>query len=218
MAKIGNFSRFPALNPKFGKIRRMFTGIIEATGIIRDIQEQGTNRTFWVESPISAELKADQSICHNGVCLTVEALAPGRHQVTAIAETLAKTTLGSWKKGDRVNLERCLVMNGRLDGHIVQGHVDGTGICTGRKELDGSWEYNFEFPREFAVLIIEKGSICLNGISLTVFNVNRNEFSVAVIPYTFEHTNMSSVNKDDVVNLEFDVVGKYIARNLDISV
>src|ERR1700743_336852 len=168
----------------------MFTGIIEATGIITDIKQQGTNSTFWVKSPLSEELKVDQSVCHNGVCLTVEAIADGSHRVTAIAETLAKTTLGNWKTGDQINLERCLLMNGRLDGHIVQGHVDGTGICTDKKELNGSWEYRFEVPETFAALVIEKGSICLNGISLTVFNVEKNSFSVAVIPYTFEHTNM----------------------------
>lgn len=190
----------------------MFTGIIEATGIITDIQEQGTNRTFWVKSILSTELKVDQSLCHNGVCLTVEEKIDDRHRVTAIAETLAKTTSGGWKTGDRVNLERCLIINGRLDGHIVQGHVDGTGVCTSRVEKNGSWEYRFEFPEAFAALIIEKGSICLNGISLTVFNVSRSAFSVAIIPYTFEHTNMSSINEGDKVNLEFDVVGKYVNR------
>lgn len=195
----------------------MFTGIIEATGIVTDIQQQGTNRTFWVKSPISAELKVDQSVCHNGVCLTVEEIAGDRHRVTAIAETLAKTTLGNWEVGDQINLERCLLMNGRLDGHIVQGHVDGTGVCVGRTELNGSWEYRFEFPEAFAALVIEKGSICLNGISLTVFNVEKNSFSVAVIPYTFEHTNMKYLTTDQKVNLEFDVVGKYVTRKLQLS-
>ena len=195
----------------------MFTGIIEATGIITNMQQQGTNRVFWVKSPLSAELKVDQSICHNGICLTVEEVVDGRHRVTAIAETLAKTTLGNWEIGNKLNLERCLLMNGRFDGHIVQGHVDGTGICISKKELNGSWEYSFEFPEVFAALVIEKGSICLNGISLTAFNVEKNSFSVAVIPYTFEQTNMEEINEGSKVNLEFDVVGKYVIRKLQIQ-
>ena len=190
----------------------MFTGIIEATGSITDIQQHGTNRIFWVKSPLSAELKVDQSLSHNGVCLTVEEIANDQHRVTAIAETLAKTTLGGWKTGDQLNLERCMLMNGRLDGHIVQGHVDGTGVCISCIEKDGSWEYRFEFPEQFTALVIEKGSICLNGISLTAFNVSKDAFSVAVIPYTFEHTNMREVMEGRKVNLEFDVVGKYIQR------
>lgn len=194
----------------------MFTGIIEATGIITDIKEQGTNKIFRITSPISHELKVDQSVCHNGACLTVEEINGNTHKVTAIAETLSKTNLNSWKTGDLVNLERCLVMNGRLDGHIVQGHVDGTGVCIGKKELDGSWEYRFQFPEQFAMLIIEKGSVTLNGISLTVFNTDKNSFSVGIIPYTFEHTNIKNLQIDDEVNIEFDVIGKYVLRGISL--
>lgn len=190
----------------------MFTGIIESTGNIQSVTENGTNKSFWIASPISQELKIDQSISHDGVCLTVEAIADGAHQVTAIAETLEKTNLGSWQPGRLVNLERCMVMNGRLDGHIVQGHVDTTATCIGKTDLNGSWEYTFEFPETFAHLVIEKGSISLNGTSLTVFNVTRNRFTVAIIPYTFHHTSIQEVQKGSVVNIEFDMVGKYIYR------
>jgi riboflavin synthase, alpha subunit len=195
----------------------MFTGIIEAVGQIEDVINQGTNTTFWVASPLSGEFKPDQSVSHNGVCLTVEEVRGNRHRVTAIAETLEKSNLGEWQKGHLVNLERCLPMNGRLDGHIVQGHVDATGTCTERRELDGSWEFRFRFPEKFAALVIEKGSISLNGISLTVFKVTRDEFSVAIIPYTYEHTNMQQVQPGTTVNLEFDIIGKYVARIQDLK-
>jgi len=204
----------------------MFTGIIESLGIIDSIDTHGTNKTFWVSSTVSSELKVDQSISHNGVCLTVEELANvgpdgraasggsgnGLHRVTAIRETLEKTNLDTWKPGDLVNLERCLQMNGRLDGHIVQGHVDATATCTHRKVLDGSWEFRFEFPKKFSHLVIEKGSISLNGISLTIFNVKKSRFDIAVIPYTYEHTNIQSIKPGDKVNLEFDMIGKYVSR------
>jgi riboflavin synthase len=190
----------------------MFTGIVETTGQVEDIIRNGTNATFWISSPLSHQFSIDQSISHNGVCLTVEEIQGNRHRVTAIAETLQKSNLGGWKTGHLVNIERCLPMNGRLDGHIVQGHVDATGICIDRKELGGSWEFRFRFPDKFAALVIEKGSISLNGISLTIFNVTRNEFSVAVIPYTFEHTNIKQIDVQDTVNLEFDMIGKYVAR------
>jgi riboflavin synthase len=190
----------------------MFTGIIESLGKIESIETHGTNKTFWVSSPLTGELKVDQSISHNGVCLTVEELKDNLHRVTAIRETLEKTNLGDWKPGDLVNLERCLLMNGRLDGHIVQGHVDATAVCTERKELDGSWEFRFEFPKKFSHLVIEKGSISLNGISLTIFNVKRSRFDIAVIPYTYEHTNVQSIKIGDKVNLEFDMIGKYVSR------
>jgi riboflavin synthase len=165
-------------------------------------------------------LKIDQSVSHNGVCLTVEeiqiqdAFGPA-HRVTAIEETLAKTNLDSWRPGDLVNLERCMIMNGRLDGHIVQGHVDATATCLERRELDGSWEFRFEFPKKFSHLLIEKGSISLNGTSLTIFNVKKTKFDIAVIPYTFEHTNINSVVPGAKVNLEFDLIGKYVSRFLD---
>ncbi len=190
----------------------MFTGIIETTGIIDKITQSGTNKTFWVQSSLSSELKVDQSVSHNGVCLTVEAIETGMHQLTAIEETLLKTNLGDWKEGDTVNIERCLQMNGRLDGHIVQGHVDTTGTCVGVTEKNGSWEYNFSINPQFAHLIIEKGSISLNGISLTIFNVKEDGFTVAIIPYTYTHTNMQYVKAGNKVNIEFDMIGKYVNR------
>ena len=190
----------------------MFTGIIESLGRVNAIESKGTNKTFWIASPISHELKVDQSISHNGVCLTVEEQKDNLHRVTAIEETLEKSNLSQWQPGDLINLERCLVMNGRLDGHIVQGHVDTTADCIDRKDLQGSWELRFEFPKKFSGLVIEKGSICLNGISLTIFNVKKARFDIAVIPYTFEHTNIQSVNPGSKVNLEFDMIGKYVAR------
>ena len=190
----------------------MFTGIIESLGQIQSIDNQGTNKVFRIASTLAPQLKPDQSVSHNGVCLTVEAVQDGLHQVTAIDETLKKTNLGDWKTGDLVNLERCLVMNGRLDGHIVQGHVDTTAICLDRKEKGGSWEFRFYFPAKFGALIIEKGSISLNGISLTVFKVKKKHFTIAVIPYTFEHTNIKDVLPGNRVNLEFDIIGKYVAR------
>jgi riboflavin synthase len=190
----------------------MFTGIIETIGTIEKIQSAGTNKIYWISSPLSQEFKVDQSVSHNGVCLTVEEIQGNRHRVTAIAETLQKSDLDHWKTGDLVNIERCMLMNGRLDGHIVQGHVDTTAVCIDKKTLEGSWEFRFRFPTHFGALVIEKGSISLNGISLTIFNVTENEFSVAIIPYTYEHTNIQQINAQSVVNLEFDMVGKYINR------
>jgi riboflavin synthase len=190
----------------------MFTGIIETIGKVEDIIVSGTNKTFWVTSPLAPELKVDQSVSHNGVCLTVEEVQGNRHRVTAIAETLQKSNLGEWQTGDLVNIERCMLMNARLDGHIVQGHVDATATCINRKELDGSWEFRFTFPQSFAALVIEKGSISLNGVSLTIFNVSLNEFTIAIIPYTFEHTNIKNIHTGSVVNIEFDMIGKYINR------
>jgi riboflavin synthase len=194
----------------------MFTGIIESLGQIRTIEAIGANKTFWIDSPLSPELKIDQSVSHNGVCLTVEEVPGpgGSHRVTAIEETLAKTNMDSWQPGDLVNLERCLVMNGRLDGHIVQGHVDVTANCLERRKLDGSWEFTFEFPKKFSHLVIEKGSISLNGTSLTIFNVKKAKFDIAIIPYTFEHTNIKTVFPGTRVNLEFDMIGKYVTRFL----
>jgi riboflavin synthase len=195
----------------------MFTGIIEATGLITSVTKAGTNRTFSIESVLASQLKIDQSIAHNGVCLTVESTENGNHVVTAVQETLSKTTLGSWEKGQIINLEQCLQWNGRLDGHVVQGHVDTTGTCINRKSLNGSWEYRIRFPSAFASLVIEKGSICLDGISLTVFNISENEFSIAIIPYTFEHTNIKSIYEGTEVNLEFDMIGKYVNRHLEFT-
>lgn len=195
----------------------MFTGIIETTGLVKDIIIKGLNRTFWIESSLSSEFKVDQSVSHNGVCLTIEEIKGSLHRVTAIDETLQKTTLGSWIAASLVNIERCLPLNGRLDGHFVQGHVDATGTCINRTEKNGSWELEIEFPEKFAELLIEKGSVCLNGISLTAFNVTKNSFSVAIIPYTFENTTMKEIAKDSVVNLEFDMLGKYIQRKLSLK-
>ncbi|QEM09824.1 riboflavin synthase [Mucilaginibacter rubeus] len=190
----------------------MFTGIIETLGKITDLQQEKGNLNITVESAISHELKIDQSVAHNGVCLTVVALADGLHVVTAIEETLNKTNLSQLKVGDPVNLERCMQMNARLDGHIVQGHVDQVAVCTAFKELDGSWEYTFEYDASSGNVTVEKGSICVNGISLTVVNSHANSFSVAIIPYTFEHTNLHNVKVGSQVNLEFDIIGKYVAR------
>ncbi|HTI12736.1 MAG TPA: riboflavin synthase [Puia sp.] len=190
----------------------MFTGIIESLGWVRSITTQGTNKSFWIESPLSQELKIDQSVSHNGVCLTVEEVKDGLHRVTAIEETLQKTNMETWQTGNLVNLERCMLLNGRLDGHIVQGHVDTTATCLERKEMDGSWQFRLEFPKKFTHLVIEKGSISLNGISLTIFNVKKARFDVAIIPYTFEHTNMQTIAPGSKVNLEFDMIGKYVSR------
>ena len=190
----------------------MFTGIIEATGHIKSLEINGSNISFWVAAPIAGQLKIDQSLSHNGVCLTVEAIEGELYKVTAIDETLAKTNLGSLKEGNTVNLERCMQLNGRLDGHIVQGHVDSTAACIAVNKKDGSTEFSFQFDEAFAGLVIEKGSITLNGISLTIFNVTNTTFTVAIIPYTLEHTNMKELKKDDLVNIEFDMIGKYVNR------
>lgn len=195
----------------------MFTGIIEQKGTVKEIISTGTNKTFWIESPISGQFTIDQSVSHNGVCLTVEEIIDGQHRVTAIEETLSKTNLGNWEKDTVVNIERCLQMNGRLDGHIVQGHVDTIAFCTDVIEKDGSWEYVFELDAKFAALIIEKGSISLNGISLTIFNVAVNSFTVAIIPYTYEHTDMQYLKTGDQVNIEFDMVGKYVNRFMQLK-
>lgn len=192
----------------------MFTGIIEGIGEVKQVISNGTNKTFWIDSPISAELRVDQSVSHNGVCLTVEEIKGTVHRVTAVDETLQKTNIGSWATGTRVNLERSLLLNSRLDGHFVQGHVDTTGICLSRAEKGGSWEFEFNFPQQFSSLVIEKGSICVNGISLTAFRVTQDSFTVAIIPFTFQHTNISDVKAGGAINLEFDILGKYIQRRI----
>ena len=195
----------------------MFTGIIESLGVIEAIEMNGTNATFWVSSALSNVLKVDQSLSHNGVCLTVEEVKEGQHRVTAIEETLKKTNLGTWKMGTLINLERCMQLNGRLDGHIVQGHVDATATCIKKVALEGSWEYTFQFQEQFAHLVIEKGSISVNGISLTCFNVTANSFTVAIIPYTFEHTNMKQLEESNLINIEFDIIGKYVQRMIQLK-
>ncbi|RZK70244.1 MAG: riboflavin synthase [Pedobacter sp.] len=190
----------------------MFTGIIETLGEISALRQEGTNVHFTIKSSISNELKIDQSVAHNGVCLTVVALDSDSHTVTAIEETLQKTNLYALKQGSKVNLERCMQMNGRLDGHIVQGHVDQTAICIKKAELDGSWEFRFKYDPEQGNVTVEKGSVCVNGISLTVVGSADDEFSVFIIPYTYEHTNLQEIQLNDTVNLEFDIIGKYVAK------
>ncbi len=195
----------------------MFTGIIECLGKITNVNTHGSNKTFWVESTISDELKIDESVSHDGVCLTIEEVNGNSYRVTAIKETLDKTNIDEWKAGGIVNLERAVRMNGRIDGHIVQGHVDTTAECVDKKILKGSTELTFKFKKRFASLIIEKGSICVNGVSLTCFNVGKNKFSVAIIPYTLEQTNLSFVEEGLKVNIEFDILGKYVLRALVLS-
>jgi riboflavin synthase len=195
----------------------MFTGIIESIGKVVEIANQGSNKTFWIESSLFSELKIDQSLSHNGVCLTIEDLKNGLHKVTAVQETLEKTNLGFWTVNSHINLERSLLPLSRLDGHFVQGHVDGIASCKKVKSLDGSWELEFEFDKKFAAFMIEKGSICVNGVSLTAFEVKKKSFKVAIIPYTWEHTTFNSIQKGDQLNLEFDIIGKYISRKLSLE-
>ena len=192
----------------------MFTGIVEDTGKVIAIREEGTNKHFHFESKISHELKIDQSVSHNGVCLTVTELTEGGHWVTAIEETLIKSNIGDLAEGDLVNLERCMPANGRFDGHIVQGHVDQTGSCKSIAERDGSWYIDFEFDANKGNITVEKGSVCINGVSLTCFNTKENGFTVAIIPYTYENTGFKQLRAGDQVNLEFDILGKYIQRIL----
>lgn len=190
----------------------MFTGIIETIGKVKAIEQDQSNVHFYIESTISDQLKIDQSVAHNGVCLTVVGIEGNVHQVTAIDETLKKTSLGDWKVGSIINIERCMQANGRFDGHIVQGHVDQTGICQSVADQNGSWLFTFSYDASLGNVTVEKGSICVNGISLTVVNSKENSFSVAIIPYTFEHTNLQQVQAGTKVNLEFDIIGKYVAR------
>jgi riboflavin synthase len=190
----------------------MFTGIIETLGLVKSLRPEQGNLHLTIQSSISSELKIDQSVAHNGVCLTVVALDGDTHTVTAIEETLIKTNLSELKEGSLVNLERCMQMNGRLDGHIVQGHVDQTAECIELAQKDGSWEYTFKYDVSSGNVTVEKGSICVNGISLTVVNSQEDRFTVAIIPYTYEHTNLQQVKPGGTVNLEFDIIGKYVAR------
>ena len=190
----------------------MFSGIIETIATLNHIKKEGTNLTFTFESEFTHELKVDQSVAHSGVCLTVVAIDGNEYKVTAIDETLRLTNLGKLKVGDKVNFERCIKMHDRLDGHIVQGHVDQVGSCTEVKEEGGSWVFSFEYDLSQKNITIEKGSITVNGTSLTVVNSGINTFSVAIIPYTYEHTNFHTFEKGTLVNLEFDVVGKYITK------
>ena len=190
----------------------MFTGIIEDLGIVKDLVKKGENINITVESNITNELKIDQSVAHNGVCLTVVDLKDNEYTVTAIKETLDISNIGALKINDLVNLERAMKLGDRLDGHIVQGHIDQTAVCTNIKKVDGSWIFSFEYDSSLNNITIEKGSITVNGVSLTVVNSKKNSFSVAIIPYTYEHTNFHTLKIKDAVNLEFDVIGKYVSR------
>jgi riboflavin synthase len=194
----------------------MFTGIIEATGAVTAIQKEGSNIHFTVASLISDTLKIDQSLCHDGVCLTVVAQKSDNHTVTAVEETLKRTNLGTWEIGTIINLERAMLPTSRLDGHIVQGHVDCIGECIAVEVLDGSWYYKFQYQVDAEHILVDKGSICINGVSLTVVNPIGNIFTVSIIPYTFEHTNFKSLKVGDLVNLEFDVIGKYISKYMKV--
>ena len=190
----------------------MFTGIIESLGKITDLKVDRGNIDFTIESDISKELKVDQSVSHNGVCLTVIETNNSTHTVTAVKETLDKSSLTNFSVNDLVNLERAMKLGERLDGHLVQGHVDGVAKCLGVSVNDGSWIYKFEFDISNEMLLIEKGSICINGVSLTVFDIAENTFKVTIIPYTYENTSFKTLKEGDIVNIEFDMIGKYLAR------
>lgn len=190
----------------------MFTGIVEATATVENIETRGTSVHFTMSCPFTDELKIDQSLSHNGCCLTIEKIENQRYGVTAIQETLEKTNLGSWKIGTKVNLERCVLMNGRLDGHIVQGHVDQTGTIKSIENLNGSHYITITYTEKDGLTTVPQGSITVDGISLTVAHSGENEFSVAIIPYTWEHTNLKNLEIGSKVNLEFDIIGKYVAK------
>jgi len=192
----------------------MFTGIIETLGEVVQVTREQGNIHFDIKSAISDELKVDQSVAHNGVCLTVVAVDQGKHTVTAIDETLKKTDLAQWNAGFKVNLERCMVANGRFDGHVVQGHVDQIGTVEAIQEQGGSWLFDFSYAPQYGNVTVEKGSICINGTSLTCFNSAEGKFRVAIIPYTYEHTSFHQLKVGDEVNLEFDIIGKYVKRLL----
>jgi riboflavin synthase len=192
----------------------MFTGIIETLGTITALHKEGSNVHFTIQSSISTSLKIDQSVSHNGACLTVVAIEGDTHTVTAIDETLQRTNLGAWNVGSEVNLERAMLAGARLDGHLVQGHVDATGTCLAVEDRNGSWLYTFEYALNPEHLLVDKGSVCVNGVSLTVVNPSKNTFSVAIIPYTYEHTTFHNIQVGDTINLEFDIIGKYIARHM----
>ena len=192
----------------------MFTGIVEQQGKVTAIETEGNNVHFFVEAPMTKELQIDQSVSHNGVCLTTVDIDKNIYKVTAVDETLKKSNLGELKPGDYVNLERSMVSNGRFDGHIVQGHVDETATCSEITEEDGSWLFSFELAKP-TNLMVEKGSVSINGISLTCFDVTSKKFTCAIIPYTFEHTNFGTLKTGDRVNIEFDIVGKYVAKMLE---
>ena len=195
----------------------MFTGIIETLGIVQEVKKEQDNIHITIDSTLANELKIDQSVAHNGICLTVVAISGNHYTVTAIGETIKKTNISNWKVGDSVNLERAMKLGDRLDGHIVQGHVDQIGTCISIQETNGSWFYTFEYDSSLQNITIEKGSITTNGVSLTVVNSGKSNFSVAIIPYTYENTNFSKIKIGDSINLEFDVIGKYVKRLSELN-
>jgi riboflavin synthase len=190
----------------------MFTGIIETTGKVILVKEEGSNIRFTIASSISSSLKVDQSVSHNGVCLTVVRVKGNEHEVIAVEETIKRTAIKKYIDGTEINLERCLAMNDRIDGHLVQGHVDDVAVCSKIKSNNGSWIFSFQFNKKNAALLVDKGSVCINGVSLTVIKPSKKKFSVAIIPYTFEHTNFISLKEKDKVNIEFDIIGKYVSK------
>lgn len=190
----------------------MFTGIIETIGTVISTEEKGANKIFTIASSVSGELKVDQSVSHDGVCLTVTHVSDGMHTVEAVQETISRTTLKEWKPGSKINLERAISANARIDGHFVQGHVDTVTEIVSIEDKKGSWEFTFYLPEKEKLLIVEKGSVAINGVSLTVARLKKRKFSVAIIPYTFDNTNFSALKKGDMVNIEFDILGKYIRR------
>lgn len=192
----------------------MFSGIVEGIGQVQSLHQEGTNQVMWISSPFEEQLQADQSIAHDGVCLTVEEAKEDTYRVTAVQETLNKTSLGNLTAGSLINLERSLTLGSYIDGHLVQGHVDNIATCIDRQETDGSWLFQFRFGEDFGHLLVEKGSVTINGISLTAFNVGEQEFTVTIIPYTYEHTNLKRVMPGTSVNIEFDLIGKYVQKQL----
>ncbi|MCY7409115.1 MAG: riboflavin synthase [Chitinophagales bacterium] len=190
----------------------MFTGIIETAGKVIDLKEEGSNKRFTIGSSISAELKIDESISHDGVCLTIVGVKGNQHEVIAVEETLQRSIIGNWNIKTEINIERALLANQRLDGHIVQGHVDDVAVCKKIENKNGSWIFTFRYNQKYAAMLVDKGSVCINGVSLTVIKPSKKKFSVAIIPYTYEHTTLHSLKENDQVNIEFDIIGKYAAR------
>lgn len=191
----------------------MFTGIVESLATVKEIKTEGTNKIFYMDSPLTGDLHVNQSLSHNGVCLTITDIKDGLYSVTAVQETLIKSNLGDLKKGDYVNLERSMLSDYRFDGHMVQGHVDQTGICSRVETLEGSWLFDFSYDfGSTGNILVEKGSVCVNGVSLTAFNCKEGSFRVTIIPFTWENTNFKTIREGDKVNLEFDIIGKYIQK------
>ena len=211
---LGFITNFTILN--IYKLKKMFTGIIETLAVISKLEKDKGNLTITLKTKLASEFKIDQSVSHNGICLTVVHVLRDQYTVTAIEETIEKSTIGSWRVGDIINLERAMKIGDRLDGHMIQGHVDQVGECSQVLEKNGSWMFTIQYAKSNNVTV-EKGSIAINGISLTVVNSNENSFSVAIIPYTYEHTNFRNLKIGDCVNLEFDILGKYLAKMLSKS-